>query len=30
MLADVIGGLVAEAEGIEVDLTPPPRKEEIA
>ena len=31
VLADVIGGLVAEAEGIKVDLTPPtPLKEEIS
>ena len=28
VLADVIGGLVAEAEGIEVDLTPQPTHEE--
>lgn len=27
VLADVIGGLVAEAEGIEVDLTPAPKEE---
>jgi 2-oxoglutarate/2-oxoacid ferredoxin oxidoreductase subunit alpha len=28
VLADVIGGLVAEAEGIEVDLTPPSNQQE--
>ena len=28
VLADVIGGLVAEAEGIDVDLTPVPSQEE--
>jgi 2-oxoglutarate ferredoxin oxidoreductase subunit alpha len=28
VLADVIGGLVAEAEGIEVDLTPPTTEQE--